>query len=345
MLTLGLLLATSDLRSAARSSQVAPQPTATPQERLQQLEGKVADLEKSGGSNEPALATALNELAIFHFQQGDFAAAEPVFRRALTIREAALGPEHPQTAQVLNNLALVLQERGNYPAAQPLLERALALNEKARGPDHPEVATALNNLAALHRLTGNYARAEPLYLRALAINEKINGPDHPSVAIVLNNLGLMYQQQGDTRQGAPADGALARDPRKKRRTGSSGRRARAEQSWEFLLRTRETSTRRSRLYRRAVQIYEKAYGRSHQLFGQTLNNLAIVHLNKKEYAVAGPMYDEALAVRSAALGPTHPDMTIALTSQAIFLRRDRTDCGCGQTANGIGECHGAESRS
>ena len=30
------------------------------------------------------------------------------------------------------------------------------------------------------------------------------------------------------------------------------------------------------------------------------------------------MYEEALAVRSAALGPTHPDMTIALTSQAIF---------------------------
>ncbi len=30
------------------------------------------------------------------------------------------------------------------------------------------------------------------------------------------------------------------------------------------------------------------------------------------------MFDEALAVRSAALGPTHPEMTIALTSQAIF---------------------------
>ena len=70
VLTLGLLLATSDLRSAGRSSQVAPQSTATPQERLQQLEGKVADLEKSGGSNAPALATALNELAIFIFNRG-----------------------------------------------------------------------------------------------------------------------------------------------------------------------------------------------------------------------------------------------------------------------------------
>ena len=68
-----------------------------------------------------------------------------------------------------------------------------------------------------------------------------------------------------------------------------------------------------------MQIYEKAYGRNHQLFGQTLNNLAVVHLVKGEYAVAGPMYEEALAVRAAALGPTHPEMTIALTSHAIFL--------------------------
>ena len=317
MLTLGLLLAASDLRSAAQSSQAAAQQTATPQERLKQLEGKVAELEKSGGSNEPALATALNELAIFHFQQGDFAAAEPVFRRALTIREAALGPDHPQTAQVLNNLALVLQERGNYPAAQPLLERALALNEKARGPDHAEVATALNNLAALHRLTGNYARAEPLYLRALAINEKVNGPDHPSVAVVLNNLGIMYQQQDANDKARPLmERSLA--IREKSAGPDHPDVARALNNLGVLAQDQGDIDAAERLYRRAVQIYEKAYGRSHQLYGQALNNLATVLLNKKEYAVAGPMYDEAISVRSAALGPGHPDMTIALTSQAIF---------------------------
>ena len=36
-------------------------------------------------------------------------------------------------------------------------------------------------------------------------------------------------------------------------------------------------------------------------------------------------------------------MTIALTSQAIFTTY-RADGRCGQTANGSGECHGAESR-
>ena len=244
VLTLGLLLATSELRSAARPPRPRRSRRATPQERLQQLEGKVADLEKSGGSNEPALATALNELAIFHFQQGDFAAAEPLFRRALTIREAALGPDHPQTAQALNNLAQVLQERGNYPAAQPLLERALALYEKVRGPDHTEVATALNNLAGLHRVTGNYAKAEPLYLRALAINEKANGPDHPSVAVVLNNFGLMFQQQGASRRRARSWSVRLRFE-KSGRTGSSRRRTCAKQPRESCFRSRVTWQGRS----------------------------------------------------------------------------------------------------
>ena len=261
------------MRSAGPSSQAAPQPTATPQERLQQLEGKVADLEKSGGSNEPALATALNELAIFHFQQGDFAAAEPLLRRALPIREAALGPDHPQTAQVLNNLALVLQERGNYPEAQPLLERALAMNEKARGPDHAEVATALNNLAALHRLTGNYARAEPLYLRALAINEKVNGPDHPSVAIVLNNLGLVFQQQGDLDKARPLmERSLA--IREKTAGPDHPDVARALNNLGNSVAGAGRPRRpRSVCIAARCRSMKKLTAGSHQLFGQTLNNL------------------------------------------------------------------------
>ena len=319
LVALGVLLSAPELRTAATPiSQAAAQPAPAAQERAQQLQAKVAELEKSAEPNDPALATALNELAIFHFQQGDFAAAEPLFRRALAIRETALGPDHPHTAQALNNLSQVLQERGNYPAAQPLLERALALYEKVRGPEHPEVATALNNLASLHRVTGNYARAEPLYLRALAINEKAAGADHPTVAVVLNNLALMFQQQGSLDKARPLlERSLA--IREKAAGLDHPDVARALNNLGVLTQEQGDLARAEQLYRRAVQIYEKAFGPKHQLYGQALNNLAVVHLVKGEHAVAGPMYEEALAVRAAALGPTHPEMTIALTSHAIYL--------------------------
>ena len=140
----------------------APAPKVQPRRRLRRgsgvsakLQARVSELEHSAGPNNPAVATALNDLAIFYFTQADYVAAEPLLRRTLTIRETALGPDAPQTAQAINNLAQVLQKRGNYPDAEPLLERSLKIYEGLRGPDHPDVATALNNLAGLYRLMGN----------------------------------------------------------------------------------------------------------------------------------------------------------------------------------------------
>jgi len=40
----------------------------------------------------PSTATSLNNLAGLYRQKGDFAKAEPLFQRALKIREKALGP-------------------------------------------------------------------------------------------------------------------------------------------------------------------------------------------------------------------------------------------------------------
>ena len=73
--------------------------------------------------------------------QGRYAEAEPLYKRALAIREKALGPDHPDVAKALNNLAVLYQKQGRYAEAEPLYKRALAIREKALGPDHPDVAT------------------------------------------------------------------------------------------------------------------------------------------------------------------------------------------------------------
>ncbi len=48
---------------------------------------------------------SLTNLAILYQTQGRYAEAEPLHRRALAIREKALGPDHPDVAASLNNLA------------------------------------------------------------------------------------------------------------------------------------------------------------------------------------------------------------------------------------------------
>ena len=75
--------------------------------------------------------------------QGDYAAARPLFERALAIREKALGPEHPDTATSLATLAILLQAQGDYAAARPLFERALAVREKVLGPAAATAAAVL----------------------------------------------------------------------------------------------------------------------------------------------------------------------------------------------------------
>ncbi len=142
------------------------------------------------------MATSLNNLALLLNNQGQYAAAEPLYRRSLAISEKALGPDHPDVALSLNNLAVLLGDQGQYAAAEPLNRRSLAIREKALGPDHPDVALSLNNLAGLLRAQGQYAAAGPLYRRSLAIREKALGPDHPAVATSLNNLAGLLSAQG-----------------------------------------------------------------------------------------------------------------------------------------------------
>jgi tetratricopeptide (TPR) repeat protein len=103
--------------------------------------------------------------------QGAYEKAEPLYARALDIREKALGPMHPDVATSLNNLAILYQARGAYARAEPLLVRALDIREKALGPMHPLVANSLYNLATLYQAQGAYPKAEPLLSRAADIRE------------------------------------------------------------------------------------------------------------------------------------------------------------------------------
>ena len=106
---------------------------------------------------------------------GRYAEAEPLYKRAAKIVEAALGANHPKFATVLSNLAQLYEAMGRYAEAEPLYERALAITEAAHGPDHPDVAIRINNLAGLYWATGRYAEAELLSQRALAMREEALG--------------------------------------------------------------------------------------------------------------------------------------------------------------------------
>lgn len=72
-----------------------------------------------GGRYVIEVATSLNNLAALYYFKDDYPRAEPLYQRALTIQEKALGANHPDLAASLNNLARLYQTKGD--AAQALI--------------------------------------------------------------------------------------------------------------------------------------------------------------------------------------------------------------------------------
>ena len=70
------------------------------------------------------MATSLNNLALLYKAQGQYAQAEPLYKRALAIDEKALGPDHPDVAVSLNNLAALYRAMNRDDEAEPLEQRA-----------------------------------------------------------------------------------------------------------------------------------------------------------------------------------------------------------------------------
>jgi len=78
------------------------------------------------GPEHPDTALGLNNLAFVLNAQGRYAEAEPLYRRALAIKEKVFGEEHDATALSLENLSLLLVRIERYEEAVSFARRAFA---------------------------------------------------------------------------------------------------------------------------------------------------------------------------------------------------------------------------
>jgi tetratricopeptide (TPR) repeat protein/CHAT domain-containing protein len=257
------------------------------------------------GSGDAKVGVALNNLALLYGAQGRFAEAEPLYKRALALREKAFGPDHPEVGQALNNLAELYRAQGRFAEAEPLYKRALAIDEKALGPNHPDVGTDLNNVALLYDAQGRFADAEPLFKRALAIREKALGPYHPDVGQALNNLAEAYRVHGRYAEAEPLyQRALAID---EKALGPDHPDVGIDlNNLAALYKDQGRYAEAEPLYQRALAMMVKTLGPDHPNVGQVINNLALLYRTQGRYDEAELLYQHALAITEKALGPDHP---------------------------------------
>ena len=83
----------------------------------------------------PAQAPTLHNLATLYLDTDRPALAEPLHRRALALREAALGPDDPDVLASLDGLARACLAQGRYAESDRLEARAAALRTKLARAD------------------------------------------------------------------------------------------------------------------------------------------------------------------------------------------------------------------
>ena len=115
---------------------------------------------------------SLNGLGELYRREGRREEAERMFRRALDVKETALGPHHPDVATTLVNLALLYVAGRRSEEAAPLVERALTIQEKRLGTDHPSHRRMLILLADIYRELGRADEAFIAEVRARMLREE-----------------------------------------------------------------------------------------------------------------------------------------------------------------------------
>nr|VFK41191.1 MAG: Tetratricopeptide repeat-containing protein [Candidatus Kentron sp. SD] len=263
------------------------------------------------------IAGVLNRTTVEYLDEGNYALAEPIARRALEFGEERLGAEHPDTLTSRNNLAMAYEAQGRYGEAEPLFRRALETRELVLGPEHPDTLASRNNLALLYQKQGRYGEAEPLYQEILAASKRALGGEHPQTLTTRNNLAGLYQAQGRYEEAEPLyQETLAASERVLGLEHPDtllilnnladlylvqGRYGKAELLLEWTMITRE-----------------RILGREHPDTLISLNNFAALHRAQGRYGEAEPLYKRALVTKERVLGKEHPSTLTSLNNLAFL---------------------------
>ncbi|HEY9681337.1 MAG TPA: tetratricopeptide repeat protein [Oculatellaceae cyanobacterium] len=178
-------VASSPAAAAATPPAPAPAPAAVP-----------AESAEAKPEVKEALGSALNRLAESYYQQGNYAEAQGLYEKILSVKQQQLGPKHPSLGADLTNLAGVLCVQGKFAQAEPFVRKVVQLVEAQDPPDVLKLASSINTLAGILFQQGKLAECEPLLGRALQLRREFLGEEHMEVADSLRDYAKLLKKLG-----------------------------------------------------------------------------------------------------------------------------------------------------
>jgi eukaryotic-like serine/threonine-protein kinase len=141
-------------------------------------------------------ARALQKLGSALLEWQETAAAEPLLREALALRQRLFGDADPRVAETLESLSRLHRELGELEAAEAVARQALAVHRHAVAGDDRQTALLLHSLGLTLLERADYDGSEAAMREALALRRQQLPEAHPEVATSLANLALLLKATG-----------------------------------------------------------------------------------------------------------------------------------------------------
>lgn len=308
-------------------------------EAVARHERALAIFEASPTTTPIEMAEVCNALSTDHEARGGFVEAREFLTRAVSVMEAAYGPDHPQTAVPLVNLGVHLAGAGEYLEARDVFLRVLAIDEAAFGAEHGAVGQDLMNLGSLAYIGGDTERALRFLERARPIYEASVPAEHVSLGVFYTNLGTVRAGSGDL------DGGLELLERglailEKTAPETLDYATQLTEHAHLLLERGDVDGARASAAR-ALSTAE-AVVPGHPTVGLAELNLASILATAGDYDEAIAHADRAVEIYRATRGESHPALARALLGRAyVHHARGEIDAALDDalTADAIGLAH------
>lgn len=255
------------------------------------------------GTDAPALAGVVTNLARLRTLQGHLSAAEALYARALELTASASGVSQVERAVTVNGLAALYFNTQRYGQAERQWNQVLDIYREALGKDHVITLGVLQNLAAVKRRQGDLAGAEDLYETALTVWEKAlkrrdREASHFIVVSLFDGLGDVYVSQGRLDEAQ----------------------SRYTQAVKLLRENLERPFGEGPLLGHPGPAQPSAV-EQHLLMANLSNDLAVVYERKGAYEQTAESYRKARDIFALKLGTAHPDYGTATSNLARVLVR------------------------
>lgn len=159
--------------------------------------------DKVAESAELSEAKKLSLEVVRLYQAGKYDEAILPAKRAVELKEKALGKEHTSLADSLNNLGALYMAKEDYRNAEVAYKRSLAIYEKAEGAESRSLTLMLDKLAWIRYGLGMNGDAQAMLERSLGIKEKVLGKENTEVGQSLVYLAQLYEKQGKYKYAIP----------------------------------------------------------------------------------------------------------------------------------------------